>query len=69
MALGQSGNRRYVHAASEVLLPTQQDADVRAIRYLRPRELPMLDLQLHQRFQPCSGLPAKARYDDGTPFT
>ena len=32
----------------------------------------MLDVQLHQRLQRkrlCSGLPAKARYDAGTPFT
>jgi hypothetical protein len=31
----------------------------------------MLDVQLHQRFQrkrPCSGLPAKARYDAETSF-
>ena len=40
VAMGRSDDRHHLHAACEILLRAQQDADVPAIGYLLPREPP-----------------------------
>ena len=42
VAMGRSDDRDDLHAAGEILLRKQQDADVPAIRCLVPRKLPTL---------------------------